>query len=292
MRIIYYTSGITGSGRIVRGIAIGNALRRKGLDAEYAILSSSDFAFLCDELKFAHREIPLEDEEALSDRNYKSSHLFNELSRLRPDVLIVDLLWFPLYHFIGDLACKKIFLCRQVNDRFFQMELNGGLLDFNPDAFDFVLRIEPFDSKVRMKAISPIIVRNRDELLSREQACARIGLSHNEQNCLIAYNGEPGEYHQVVKEYSYLQEQGYVLKFSSNYENGLFPIADYYNAFDLVVCGAGYNFFWEMIYFNKEAIFVPAVRTFETGQRRMREYRDFDFSQNGADQLVDEYLLS
>ena len=61
-------------------------------------------------------------------------------------------------------------------------------------------------------------------------------------------------------------------------------------SFDLVVCGAGYNAFWEIIYFNKEAAFEPVPRRFEDQYRRVRECQEHYFDENGADQLVDLIL--
>jgi len=75
---------------------------------------------------------------------------------------------------------------------------------------------------------------------------------HGRKNCLIAYNGHPGDFERVEKEYSYLEREGYSIVATTNYrENGIFPVIDYFNAFDLIVCGASYNAFWEVIYFKK-----------------------------------------
>ena len=71
------------------------------------------------------------------------------------------------------------------------------------------------------------------------------------------------------------------------YQDKLFPEVDYFNAFDMIVCGGGYNQFWEAVYFNKEAIFCPLPLTFEDQARRIRECQEYYFEENGADQLVD-----
>ncbi len=73
-------------------------------------------------------------------------------------------------------------------------------------------------------------------------------------------------------------------------DGGLFLAVDYFNAFDLVICGAGYNAFWEAVYFKKEAIFVPAPRRFEDQKKRVHECQEHYFDTNGADQLVDIVL--
>jgi len=287
VNIIYYTSGITGSGRVVRGISIGNALRRKGVDCEYAILSGSHFSFLTERLNIKHIEIPLEDEEPLSKSEYKYSALYRTLMETNPDVLIIDLLWFSLYHFIHELPCKRIFLCRQVDDEFFSIEFTDESIKFRPGDYDILLAIEPFSSSIQMKQINPIVIRNRDEILSRKEALIKLGIDDDQKNCFITYNGEPGEFEEVKKKYSYLDEVGYQVVTTSNYEGGLFPSVDYFNAFDLIICGAGYNSYWEVVYFDKDVIFSPAVRLFETGERRINECQGYTFDENGADQLVD-----
>ena len=104
---------------------------------------------------------------------------------------------------------------------------------------------------------------------------------------MIYINGNPGDFEKVVNSYSYLEEEGYNIISSTNYEGGLFPAADYFNAFDLVICGAGYNSFWETKFFNKDTIIVPTYAQFESGERRINECSNYEFEENGADQLVD-----
>jgi len=287
VKIVYYTSGITGSGRVVTGIAIGNALRRKGMDKEFTILSSSPFARLAD--GFNHIEIPAEDENALSPENYPSSELFKKLKELAPDVMIVDLLWFPIHHFSKELPCKKLLICRYVHEKFFSIPLPGGRLDFDPSRFDLVLATEPFESMVPMQQINPIVIRNRDEILSREDALKKLGLDEGRQNCLFAFNGHPGDFRRAQKKYSHL-EDFYRMVYSTNYKGGLFPAVDYFNAFDFMVCGAGYNQFWEAIFFDKEAVFEATESIFGDQARRVQECQEYYFDKNGADQLVEIVL--
>ncbi len=74
--------------------------------------------------------------------------------------------------------------------------------------------------------------------------------------------------------------------YSTNYSGGIFPVVDYFNAVDLLICGGGYNAFWEAKYFEKEAIIVPTYARFEDPQIRISIGQDFTFKENGADQLV------
>ena len=65
------------------------------------------------------------------------------------------------------------------------------------------------------------------------------------------------------------------------------PAVDYFNAFEMVICGAGISAFWEAVYFQKEAIFVPRQRRFENQAWRVTECQDYVFTRNGADELVE-----
>lgn len=285
MRIVYYTSGVTGSGRLVKGISVWNALCRKNINAEFTILHHSDFILPQSGCNFL--KIEIEDEINHSIYNYHDSILYRTLSHLDPDILLVDILWFPLHHFIGTLRCRKIFLFSQVNDSFFSLPMPEGERSFRPDDYDRLISIEPLPVGIPLQKINPLIIRNRNEILPREDAVNKLGLSENKKNCLFAFNGEPGEFERIKNMYSYLENEGYAMMYSTNYKDGLFPAVDYFNAFDMVICGAGYNAFWEAIYFDKEAIFVPVPRSFENQQARIDLCQEYYFDENGADQLVD-----
>jgi hypothetical protein len=288
MRVVFYTSGTTGSGRLVRGISIGNAIQRKNLDWQYVIINFSPFAHLADIFGLKHIEIPPEDEQQLSLDNYTNSHLYKTLISLNPEVLIIDLLWFPLYHFIRDLNCKKIFICHYVVDSFFSVPLKEKTLYFRPEDFDRMLAIEPFRNRLPFFEINPIIICNRGEILSRKSALDALGLLDNgRKKCLVAFNARPGDFENQKNKYSYLESDGYDMVYSTNYKGGIFPAVDYFNAFDLIVCGAGYNQFWEVKYFDKKTILETIQGNFSSQEKRIKMGRNFYFDENGADQLVD-----
>ena len=141
-----------------------------------------------------------------------------------------------------------------------------------------------------MESINPIVFRNRNEIMDRQTALETLGLNGDKPVCLLAYNGHPWDFQNVKKTYSYLEDEGYQMVYTTNYDGGIFPVVDYFNAFNLIICGAGYNAFWETVYFNKEAIIVPTHARFEDPQIRIKTGQDFTFKENGADQLVDIIL--
>ncbi len=242
-----------------------------------------------DRFGFNHLEIPVEHEKKLTAKTYPDSVLYQTLTSIKPDLLLIDLLWFPLYYFINELPCKNIFLWQRMDERFFSIPLPTGEISFNPNHYDLVLAIEPFKGSGPDRQVNPLIIRNRNEIHTRKQALKELSLDEYRQKCLLAYNGHPGDFERVKKKYSYL-ESWYQMVFTTNYSGGIFPVVDYFNAFDLIICGASYNSFWEAIYFNKAAIFVPTNTRFVDGERLIREYRDYRFDENGADQLADIIL--
>ena len=284
MKVVYYTPGLTGWGRVVIGISIGNALKRKGVECEYIILSNKDTSRITGDIK--NIVTPFEDDKQLSAINYLSSVLYKTLAELKPDLLLVDLIWFTLFNFIDVLPCKKIFLCHQVDDGFFSMDYPDVKMQFNSRQYDFILGIEPFKTVIDMQMINPIVLKNRDEILNRDEVLTRLNLGGGRGVCLFSFNKNTGNFDHLIKKYSYLEDI-YDMVYAHKHKDGLFPEVDYFNAFDFMVCSGGYNQFWEAVYFNKEAVFEPLPLTHESQERRIAECQEFYFNENGADQLVD-----
>lgn len=108
MRILFSTSGLAGSGHIVKGLSIANAIRRAGLDWDYRILSvHTPFAGLAGRMGVPVDTIAAEDERQLGPGLWRDSALFKAIDAYKPDLLIVDLFWFALDGFIRELPCKK-----------------------------------------------------------------------------------------------------------------------------------------------------------------------------------------
>ena len=212
--------------------------------------------------------------------------MYNTIVSLEPDILIVDLLWFPLYYMVEKFPWKTIFLWAPIDKSYFSWPSEGTTLHYDPDKYDRIVAIAPFRGKGPELEVNPLILRNRDEILNRTEALEKLGLKNSDKNCLLAYNGHPKDFERVKEMYSF-KEKEYTMVYTTNYKGGIFPVVDYFNAFDLVICQTGYSSFWETRYFNKEAIWVPTKTSFFDGERLAREYSDYTFEKNGADQLVD-----
>ena len=285
MRIAYYSAAVTGSGHTVRGIAIYHALQRAAVNCEFVMVGTLGMRELAESQGI--RTIPLDPEsfESLSEQRFRTSPTFVTLRDLAADIVIVDLAWFATHRVVGALPGRSVLLLRQVAADFFGYVHDDQPVELDPAVYDQVVAIEPWPLPFPAVQVDPIVMRNRDELLPRAAAAAALGLDPNQPTALIATNGKPGEYEELRSTYSYLEDE-YQLFCSSNHHGGVFPIVDYFNAFDFIVCSAGYNAFWEAVYLEKPAVFVPNPRRFEDQAWRIEQCQEYRFSGNGADQLV------
>lgn len=243
--------------------------------------------YLAEDMGIKHIQLPVENEHHLSPKHYRESILYHTISTLNPDMLVVYLQWFTLAEFIDELSCIKVFLARQVSHSFFTIETGKKTYTFNPHAYNACFAIEPVDFTFPAIQVNPLIMRNMDEIYPEATARKQLTADSNQKLCLVSLNGNPGEFEHVYHEYSQKLPAGYTLISTTNYHtSGIFPIIDYYNAFDLVISGAGYNSFWETRYFQKKAEYVPFERMFEDQWRRPRLFSHHTFKENGADQLV------
>lgn len=286
MRIVYYSASHTGSGHTVRGIAIRNALRRGGITCEFLMAGTLGMAGLARSQGIETIEIAPETFESLSEANYRSSATYAALRQLAADVLIVDLAWFTTHRMAAELPGRTLLLLRQVSQQFFGYYHDDETIELDPFVYDLVVGIEPWPLPFAAQRVDPLIMRQPSELLPRTEAAAALGLDGSRPAALIATNGKPGEFEELKQTYSYLEDD-YQVFYSSNHHGGVFPIVDYFNAFDFVVCSGGYNAFWEAVYFGKEAVFVPHPRRFEDQSWRIDTCQEYRFNGNGADQLVD-----
>ncbi|TVQ35878.1 MAG: hypothetical protein EA384_15280 [Spirochaetaceae bacterium] len=285
VRIAYYSAAYTGCGHTVRGIAVHNALQRAEVDCEYVMVGTFGMPELAESQGIPVVQLEPESFDTLSAERFRSSTTYRALRRIAADTLIVDMAWFATHRIVAELSGTSILLLRQASEEFFGYHHNGATVEFDPASYDLVLQIEPCSLPFDSLAIDPIIMRRPHELLPRDRAAGALGLDPALPAALIATNGKPGEFEELKQSYSYLDD-AYQLFCSSNHHGGVFPIADYFNTFDFVVCSGGYNAFWEAVYFGKEAVFVPHPREFENQAWRIENCQDYVFRANGADELV------
>ncbi len=293
MKILFLTSGTTGIGRLVFSISIYNAFRRRGETVDFTVISNAPAqrAALLDRFGIAHRELPVENHDILLTEKFRYSKLFTAVADINPDILIVDRVWYATLRLIDELSCKKVFITSQVIEKFFSMELPDGTIFFQGDKFHRVIGIEPFPNDLIEEYVNPLIIRNRDEIFSRNEALAGLGVTGEKPVAMVAVNFKKGYLEEFKERYGSLEADHEVIYTTNINGGGIFPMADYYNAIDLVAAPPTYNTFWEARYFNKRALFHPVPVRFCDLEQRVRDLSDYEFDENGADQLA-EILLS
>jgi UDP:flavonoid glycosyltransferase YjiC (YdhE family) len=128
----------------------------------------------------------------------------------------------------------------------------------------------------RAARVDPILLCDDSELLDREEACRGIGLDPSAVNVLM----QPGWENEifgpsaemcldrlgrhpdvrVVVAVSPLRSRAMPLPDAVT-KVSTYPLASVYRAFDLSICGAGYNIFHEAVAYGLPALFVPNAGT-------------------------------
>jgi len=312
-RLLFLSCGVTGAGHVVLGLSIGNALRRAGYPCSQTqnanvtyqlLLPDIPASRLCEREGFAWHAMPFESPTAMYTDGGRASKLLETILRFHPDILIVDLFWFAVQAMIPVLhaeGCRCFFLSRQVHPRFFEgvpgpiAQYPDGIrrdlsIVFDPQVWDKCFAIEPYDAPPGFTSINPLIICNHNEVLPRKEALNVLGCNGLKPVALVATNGRPGEFNELLQRYSYLKDEGWDLRASTNASGGIFPLPLVFPAVDLLITGAGYGAFWESRFFNMESVFVPQIRAHENQQARINFSSDYTFNENGADTFV-QYIL-
>lgn len=285
MRVLWCSLLRTGSSHVVLAAAFAAALNRGGYDADLRLLHATHFQSLAERLGLDAHPVRVESAALLLGPRRTESLLLAEIARYHPDVLVVEGSWFVFHDLLDDIDARKIGLFSGMLPEFYRMNVEGRELRVREESYDRILLREPFDAPFSAQTLNPIVLRNPDEILTRAEAAHRLDIDPQMPTAFIALNGKPGEFNELERTYSYLEDE-YQVVYSSNYHGGIFPAIDYYNAFDFLVLGGGYSQFWEAIYLDKDAVFVPQARRFESQAWRIENCQDYRFTENGADQLA------
>lgn len=286
----YLALGATGAGNILPGLALGTACQRLGKNKAHwnYFYFQTALAGVFASFGLGPHHV---DESPIDDYFLRpeTTHLFQTLMDSGCSLVVVNQHWFYVQAMIPLLqqaGIKVILLLRNTNTVFYQLENPNPRARFQPLVWDAVYGVEPGDFPPGVGMVDPLVLRNPGEILPREIARMALNAKTEKPLCLIAQNGKPEEFQNLVKTYSYLEDEGYEVKTSTNYQGGLFPMVDYFNGVDLLITGAGYNAYWEAQYFQKDVIFVPMPRQFEDQTARVERNADYVFKENGADTLA------
>lgn len=289
IRIVNYAVNGGGVGHLVRLIAINRWIRRyaahAGVKPEIWFLTSSEADGLLFGEKFASFKMPSKSIvgdagiDKLAYLALAKQWVWHSLGLLRPDLLVVDT--FPRGSFgellsALDLAQKKAFVYRPTKESFaakpdFQAMLPLYDAIVVPD-HDAPVRV-PAEARDRVRWTGPAMVRERVEMLPREEARARLGIAERSFAVFVSAGGggdasaeatilgaiealsKHRDVHLVVGAgplYRGRVRHGERITWLSH---GV--ASEWMNGFDAAVTACGYNSFHELMHAGVPCVFLP-----------------------------------
>lgn len=182
-RIAYFTAGTVGAGHLVRGVALGRALSRRG-HTDYRIFSPpSPF----DRVASPWLETVAIETDALRDPGRANeSAIARALRAWAPDRLVIDLFWVPLA--LVTLPCPAWLLLRSVPRAWL---VGPREARFDAARYERVYAIEPAPGLEAFEPLDPIVVCDPSEAAPREALCSLLGAPEHPPLRLVVRAGLP-----------------------------------------------------------------------------------------------------
>jgi len=283
MRVAFYSGTMGGAGHLARALSIRRGLVRQGIDAELTIFAPP--------LPYVHVEagayVPFEltDAELNDPILARNSALARALLRYRPDLLLIDHLWFNIRHILPLLRCESWLLVHTVPAGW----LEGPVLARTSAATlcDRIIAIEPLRYHAITDTLPPVLMCNPDDALPDDALKRRLGVPVGQHLTLVAHTGAPGEVEDLVAE-TPPEPGGVLVPLTARQEEPIFPLAPWLRGADRLIGGAGYHFFWETAWFGvRDRTHMRAFyRTFDDQAWRLSALSDLPMKANGADVLA------
>ncbi len=299
MRVVFYAVNGLGLGHVTRLLSIARALRRLSPDVEVLFLTSSEADGVIFREGFAAVKLPsktVREEVGLERRRYLKlvqTVTWNTLSAFEPDVLVVDT--YPTGSFEELIPVlrwkqKNVFVFREQREAAAQAPLLQATLPL----YDAVIvphtdarAVGPVPEPHKLRAVGPILIRERAELPTRDEARRRLGLGPDERVVYASFGGggDPegatalaltaevvqslGGLRLVVGS-GPLQRKGPPVVPGAMVVSGIYPALDLLPAFDVAVTAAGYNAVHELCFAGVPAVLVPFERVLDDQEQRAR----------------------
>lgn len=277
MRVAYFTAGTVGAGHLVRGHALGRALRRGGFSGEYRTFGPATPYPAAQDAE--HRTLAIREPELRDPARAGTSEVATALRAFRPDVLLVDLFWAPLRHVLPLEGCECWLLVRTCPRAWFTGPPDTR---FEPRQYKRVIAIEPFRHAAIRESTDPVVVANPGECRPPGALRARLGVPPGTSLVVAMHAGMPGELDALAA------PDATVVRLDLFDEHALFPAAEWLGDADQVIAGAGYNAFWEARWlgYAPRTRFTPFVRTIDDQAWRLNNCAAYPMRTNGADTLA------
>jgi len=297
-RIVFYAVNGLGLGHVTRLLAIARAVRRQAPEAEILFITSSEADGVIYREGFAAVKLPsktIREACGLKKPTYlkmAQSVTWAALSSFNPDVLVVDT--YPSGSFEELIPVlrwrqKNVFVFREQRRDTFQSGLLMAALPLYDRLIvphDDVAQVGEVPEPHKARAVGPILIRERKELLSRAAARTALGLPAEGLLFYASFGGGgdpearraldlttravaaiPGA-HLVIgagplaRE---LPEAGAGVTVLA----GRYPMLDALPAFDAAIAAAGYNTVHELLFAGIPSVLVPFERVLDDQEARV-----------------------
>lgn len=286
-RILFYAVNGLGLGHVTRLLAIGRELRKRLPEAELVYFTSSEAEDVIFREGFAAFKVPsrsLRTRSGIRPSTYaRMLHTvtLNLIASFHPHVIVVDT--FPagsLQELLPILRwdARKVFVFREQRPEaalspVFQNALRLYDLALIPHTRGTTVIQAPED----MESVwtGPILIRDRDSALDREEARARLGLTQDGAALYLTFGGggDPAMDAAMALSIDALAGRGRHLAVAhAPLFNGRipqregvtvlhhYPMAEMYRAFDGAISAAGYNSSMELLHHGVPTALVPFPR--------------------------------
>jgi UDP:flavonoid glycosyltransferase YjiC (YdhE family) len=302
MRVAFYAVDGLGLGHVTRLVSIARAVRRLEPAVEVLFLTSSEADSVVFREGFAAVKVPsktIREEVGLTKHRYLKlvqTVIWNALAAFEPDVLVVDT--YPTGSFEELIPVlrwrqRNIFVFREQRAEAAAaplMQATLPLYDAIIVPHDDASAVGAVPEPHKLRAVGPILVREREELLSPADARHRLGLGPDEQAVYASFGGggDPearGALECTAAALAGLAEpvrlfvgQGPLYRGASASPSpgfpgavvlsGVYPMLEVLPAFDAAVTAAGYNTVHELLFAGVPAVLVPFERVLDDQERR------------------------
>jgi UDP-N-acetylglucosamine--N-acetylmuramyl-(pentapeptide) pyrophosphoryl-undecaprenol N-acetylglucosamine transferase len=303
LRIVNYAVNGLGLGHLTRLIAINRQIRRLSIllgdPAEIFFLTSSEADTLAYQNGFAAFKIPSKNAVSTCDisptayRRMAKQWVWSTINHCQPDILLVDT--FPAGSFqelfnVFDLGQKNVFIYRAVRpgvarEASFQSALHGYDAIIQP--LEQGENGSPLPDRLqdRLVTTGEILVRSREEILSREKAREILGIADDDFAVYVSTGGggdrEAEEHFARAHAAALLLPQmRFVFGAGALYTGREFPapnvtwtrqygFIEYFAAFDSALTAGGFNTVNELLHVGIPCLFWPQPRTHDDQERRV-----------------------
>lgn len=272
------TSTMQGAGHLARAYAVFQGLARHAGPFSFTVIAPPS-PYPIGHIPWTYDPVAYERDELRTPAAAESSAVAAALRRARPDVVVVDMFWLPLFHLrsLAEFSATPWWLLlRNVPDTW----LRGSLtIRWNSRQYERVIGIEPIVDVPTTHSLSPIVGNERV-----------FPLPVPTRDTLIAHVGMGAEFKQLCATFGQSSD-AHVDAHTLGGENAgaaRFPLSDRYPEYRRIIGGGGYNFVWETVWagVRDRTHYVPFVRPIDDQRRRIAAARSFEMKSNGADDLA------